>query len=145
MISDGTPWRPLVHALDIARAIACALEAPRGAVHAEVFNVGSTEQNYTVRQIADIVAEQFEGCALSFGAAASDNRSYRVSFDKIAERLPGFACEWDARKGAAQLRRLFERIDLDTATFTGRGHVRLTQLEYLLRTGQIDQNFFWVP
>jgi len=145
MISDGTPWRPLVHALDIARAIACALEAPRDAVHAEVFNVGSTEQNYTVRQIADIVAGEFDGCELSFGAAASDNRSYRVSFDKIAERLPGFACAWDARKGAAQLRRLFERIDLDTATLTGRGHVRLTQLEHLLRTGQIDQNFFWVP
>ncbi len=144
MTSDGTPWRPLVHALDIAKAIACTVEAPRDAVHGETFNVGSTEQNYTVRAIAEIVAARFPGCALSFGSSGSDNRSYRVSFDKISERLPDFSCDWNADKGAAQLRQLFERIDLDTSTFTGRGHTRLTQLEHLLRTGQIDRDFFWV-
>lgn len=143
MTSDGTPWRPLVHALDIAKAIACALEAPREAVHAQTFNVGSTEQNYTVRQIAEIVADHFPGCDLTFGDSGGDNRSYRVSFDKIAEQLPGFSCDWNAEKGAAQLRRLFERIDLDDATFSGRGHTRLKQLEHLLHTGQIDRNFFW--
>ncbi len=143
MTSDGTPWRPLVHALDIAKAIACALEAPREAVHAQTFNVGSTEQNYTVRQIAEIVADHFPGCELTFGDSGGDNRSYRVSFDKIAEQLPGFSCDWNAEKGAAQLRRLFERIDLDDATFSGRGHTRLKQLEHLLHTGQIDRNFFW--
>jgi nucleoside-diphosphate-sugar epimerase len=144
MTSDGTPWRPLVHGLDIAKAIVCAVEAPRDAVHAETFNVGSTEQNYTVRAIAEIVAAHFPGCELTFGSSGSDSRSYRVSFDKISTRLPGFACDWDAESGAAQLRQLFERIDLDVATFTGRGHTRLTQLEHLLRTGQIDRDFFWV-
>lgn len=143
MTSDGTPWRPLVHALDIAKAIACAVEAPRDAVHGATFNVGSTEQNYRVRNIAEIVARHFPGCELSFGDGGSDNRSYRVSFDKINRDLPGFSCDWDAEKGAAQLRELFERIDLDAATFGGRGHTRLAQLEYLLRTRQIDQDFFW--
>lgn len=143
MTSDGTPWRPLVHALDIAKAIACAVEAPREAVHGETFNVGSTEQNYRVRTIAEIVARHFPDCELSFGDGGADNRSYRVSFDKISRDLPGFSCDWDAEKGAAQLRELFERIDLDATTFGGRGHTRLTQLEYLLRTRQIDQDFFW--
>ncbi len=143
MTSDGTPWRPLVHALDIAKAVVCAVEAPRDAVHAQTFNVGSTEQNYTVRAIAEIVAEAFPGCKLSFGSNDSDNRSYKVSFQKISEELPGFACEWNAQRGAEQLHELFARIDLDADTFTGKGYTRLRQLEHLLRTQQIDENFFW--
>jgi nucleoside-diphosphate-sugar epimerase len=143
MTSDGTPWRPLVHGLDICKAISCTLAAPRDAVHRQVFNVGSTEQNYRVRDIAEIIAETFEGCSLSFGEAGSDNRSYRVSFDKIHERLPGFACAWDARKGARQLRVLFERIDMQQDVFLSRGFTRLKQLEHLLRTHQIDREFYW--
>ncbi|SDS94785.1 NAD-dependent epimerase/dehydratase family protein [Microlunatus soli] len=143
MISDGSPWRPLVHALDIAQAIRRVLDAPRELVHNEIFNVGSTEQNYRVKEIADIVAAEFPGCEVSFGAAADDNRSYRVCFDKISNKLPGFACQWDAVSGAAQLHRVFGSIDLDTATFTGRGHTRLAQLQHLIGTGQVDAELFW--
>jgi nucleoside-diphosphate-sugar epimerase len=143
MTSDGTPWRPLVHALDIAKAIRCVLDAPVEVVHGEIFNVGSSEQNYRVRDIAQIVAAQFPGCEVTFGAANGDNRSYRVSFEKINNKLPGFACDWDAVRGAAQLYDVFRSIDLDPATFTGRGHTRLKQLEHLIRTGQIDDNLFW--
>jgi nucleoside-diphosphate-sugar epimerase len=143
MTSDGTPWRPLVHALDICKAISCTLAAPRDVVHRQVFNVGNTEQNYRVRDIAEIIAETFEGCSLRFGEAGSDNRSYRVSFDKIHDRLPGFSCAWNARKGARQLRDLFERIDLQQEIFLSRGFTRLKQLEHLLRTRQIDREFYW--
>lgn len=144
MLSDGTPWRPLAHALDIAKAVRCAVEAPREAVHGEVFNVGDTRHNYQVRQLAEIVADTFPGCSLSFGDQGSDNRSYRVNFDKIASQLPGFACEWDAVKGAAQLRAVFERIGLTKEMFESRDFTRLKMLEHLLRSGQIDEHFFWV-
>jgi len=143
MTSDGTPWRPLVHALDIGKAIRCALEAPTEAVFNEVFNVGSDEQNYQVRDIAETVAKAFPGCSTSFGPPGSDNRSYRVNFDKIHDQLPGFSCDWDAASGAAQLAKIFNLIDLDTETFRGRGHTRLAQLEYLLRTKQIDAELMW--
>jgi len=83
MTSDGTPWRPLVHGLDIARAIIAVLQAPTEAVHNEVFNVGDTSQNYRVREIAEAVREVFPDCSVSFGAPGQDNRSYRVSFEKI--------------------------------------------------------------
>lgn len=145
MTSDGSPWRPLVHALDIAKAVICALEAPREVVHNQVFNVGDTRHNYRVRDIAEIVADTFLGCHLTFGDNGSDNRSYRVSFDKINQRLPGFRCDWDARRGARQLFDLFTRIDLTGETFTSRGHTRLKQLEHLIRTGQIDDGFYWRP
>lgn len=143
MISDGTPWRPLVHALDIAKALICVLEAPRDIVHNEIFNVGDTAHNYQVKEIAEIVAETFPGCALSFGDQGSDNRSYRVSFEKINTRLPGFKCDWDARRGAQQLYNIFKQIDLSQEMFQYRGFTRLKQLQYLISTQQIDQDFFW--
>jgi nucleoside-diphosphate-sugar epimerase len=143
MVSDGTPWRPLVHALDIAKAIACVLDAPREAVHAEIFNVGDTAQNYRVRDIAEIVGKVFEGCELTFGEASADNRSYRVSFDKIHDRLPAFSCDWNAERGARQLRDVFERIEMSAEVFGASPFTRLEQIQYLLRTRQIDDHFFW--
>ena len=143
MTSDGTPWRPLVHALDICKAIVCSVEAPRDIVHNQIFNVGDTSNNYQVKEIAEIVAQIFTGCQLSFGQNGSDNRSYRVSFDKINKTLPGFKCEWDAVRGAQQLFDLFTQIDMTEETFLFRGFTRLKQLEYLLRTQQIDRDFFW--
>ncbi|MBA8793246.1 nucleoside-diphosphate-sugar epimerase [Friedmanniella endophytica] len=142
MVSDGTPWRPLVHALDIGQAIRRVLEAPRDLVHNEVYNVGSSEQNYRVREIAEIVGDVFGG-EVSFGDSGGDNRSYRVSFEKINNKLPGFACEWDAVKGAQQLHEVFSRIQMDEATFTGRGHTRLKQLQHLIDTAQLDEKLFW--
>ena len=143
MVSDGTPWRPLVHALDIAKAICCVLAAPRPTIHNEIFNVGDTAHNYTIKEIAEIVAEVFPGCRLTFGDQGADNRSYRVSFDKIQEKLPGFKCDWAARKGAEQLHEIFRQVDMTPAVFNDRAFTRLKQLEYLLRTQQIDQKFFW--
>jgi nucleoside-diphosphate-sugar epimerase len=143
MTSDGTPWRPIVHALDIIRAVVEVLAAPKEAIHNEIFNVGSTEQNYRVRQIAEIVADEFPGCELSFGPPSPDNRSYKVSFEKIRNHLPNYRCEWDTRRGAQQLRAIFERIDMSPEVFNHRCFTRLKQLEYLLRTKQIDENFYW--
>jgi nucleoside-diphosphate-sugar epimerase len=142
LVSDGTPWRPLVHALDIAQAIVCTLTAPRETIHNETFNVGDTAHNYTIKEIAEIVAEAFPGCHLSFGPGA-DNRSYRVSFEKIKARLPGFKCGWDARRGARQLCDIFQQVEMTPDVFGSRSFTRLKQLEYLIRTGQIDQDFFW--
>lgn len=143
MTSDGTPWRPLVHVLDICQAIACVLEAPQDRIHNHVFNVGHDADNYQVREIAQIVADVYPGCALSFGPAGGDNRSYRVSFAKIHAQLPGFRCAWDARKGAQQLHDVFGRIGLDADLFAARPFTRLKQLKYLIASKQIDDRFFW--
>jgi len=143
MTSDGTPWRPLVHGLDIARAIELVLAAPRERVHRQILNVGDTFHNYRVRDIAEVIADVFKGCRLAFGPPAPDNRSYRVSFEKIRSVLPEFVCEWDARRGAEQFHALFARIDLTPEQFNARPFTRLKMLEHLLRTGQIDPDFFW--
>ncbi len=143
MTSDGTPWRPLVHVLDICEAIACTLEAPRQAVHAQTFNVGDTRQNYRVKEIAEIVADVFPDCDLSFGRSDGDKRSYRVSFEKIRQCLPNFSCRRDATVGAQQLFDLFSRVGMTDEDFSFRAYTRLQQLKHLLQTHQVDSRLFW--
>jgi nucleoside-diphosphate-sugar epimerase len=143
MTSDGTPWRPIVHALDICQAIVAVLEASEEVVADEIFNVGDTGHNYRVREIAEIIGEVFPSCAVSFGPPSPDNRSYRVSFAKIQKHLPSFKCRWDARTGAEQLLDLFRRIEMTEEMFQYRSFTRLKQLQYLIRTHQINDNFFW--
>ena len=99
MTSDGSPWRPLVHILDIAQAIACCLEAPKDAIHNQIYNVGSTEQNYQVKEIATLVAQAFPGCELIFGTQGSDNRSYRASSKRFRKDCPAFGV-YGTRKAA---------------------------------------------
>jgi nucleoside-diphosphate-sugar epimerase len=143
MVSDGTPWRPIVHVLDICSAFKAALEAPREAVHDRVFNVGRTDENYQIRDIAAIIAQVFPDCEVSFGKSDPDQRSYRVSFDRVSTELPGFRCEWDLVKGARQLRQLFEQTRLTPEIFQHRPFTRIKQLQHLLGTGQIDAEFYW--
>jgi len=145
MISDGMPWRPLVHIKDISKAVQCALEAPAEVIHNEVFNVGNTQENFRVREIAEIVGKAFPGCKTTFGDSGGDNRSYRVSFDKINTQLPGFSCDYSAEKGAAELYKLFKRIDMNRETFASRPYTRLKQLKFLLETKQLTDGLFWEP
>ena len=144
MESDGTPWRPFVHIRDIAAAISCSLAAPREVVHNEIFNIGSPDANYQVRDVADIVGAEFPECAVTLAPGGGpDTRSYRVSFDKANDLLPGFSCAWNAESGAHELHTVFKRIDMSPDDFGWRGFTRLKQIAYLRRTRQIDEDFFW--
>jgi nucleoside-diphosphate-sugar epimerase len=143
MVSDGSPWRPVVHIEDICEAIYRSLIAPEGAVSGKIFNVGQSSENYRVRELAQIVATEFPGCELSVGPSGGDRRSYRVNFDKIQRELPGFACRHTARDGARQLRQLFERIQMSPDTYQFRAFTRLKQLKYLQATNQIDADLRW--
>jgi nucleoside-diphosphate-sugar epimerase len=143
MTSDGTPWRPLVHIEDICQAVTLVLEAPREAVHNQIFNVGDNQQNYRIREIAAIVGQVFDGCTVTFGRPSGDNRSYRTSFDKIRRHLPEFRCRWQAELGARQLREIFEQVAMTEEMFSFRGFTRLEQLKHLIATQQIDADFYW--
>lgn len=143
MTSDGSPWRPLVHIRDICGAMIAAMEADPYAVSGEAFNVGSEDQNYQVREIAETVATEFPDCDLSFGSNDSDNRSYRVSFDKIADHLPEFRCMWDVQRGARELRQVFEHIGMSRETFESPTFTRLRRIRYLIDSGQLDETLRW--
>lgn len=143
MASDGTPWRPFVHVLDISHAAACILDAPRDAIHNEIFNVGSNDQNHQVRQVAEIIGDLVPGCSLSFGDSSADKRNYRADFTKIHEQLPGFECSWNVAKGVQELLDVLARIGFDEDLYRFRGHTRIKQIKHLVSTGQIDDMLVW--
>lgn len=144
ILSDGTPWRPLVHVKDIATAFAAALDSPREAIHNQAFNVGVAEENYQVRDLAAIVQGAFPDCKVSYAAGGGpDPRSYRVDFSKINRLLPGFKPAWKAPLGVKELRSAYQEMDLTQEDFTGPKYVRLARLKSLLEKGVLDENLFW--
>jgi nucleoside-diphosphate-sugar epimerase len=136
--SDGTPWRPLVHAEDIARAFLAVLEAPRHVVHDQAFNVGRDEDVVQIRDVAAAVAEEFQAPVTFADGATADKRDYKVDFTKITRLLPAFAPEWTVRKGIAQLAGDMQRIGLDAADFEGPRFVRLEKIQELKKAGRLD-------
>jgi nucleoside-diphosphate-sugar epimerase len=143
MVSDGSPWRPVVHVADMCEAIYRGLTAPEEAVRGQVFNVGQNSENYRVREIAAIIAGEFPGCEVTTGPTSADNRSYRVNFDKIHSQLPGFRCQYTAKDGAKQLHQLFQRIQFTDEVYKYRAFTRLKQLQYLQKTKQVDSELYW--
>ncbi len=133
MKSDGTPWRPIVHIEDISRAFIAAMEAPREAVHGEAFNVGRTDENYRIREIAEMVGDVVPGCEVTFAdGAGPDKRNYRVNCDKIRRVLPAFEPQWTVRKGIEQLYEKYKEIGLVLEEFEGDRFQRLAHLKYLM-------------
>ncbi|MBI2435350.1 MAG: SDR family oxidoreductase [Candidatus Hydrogenedentes bacterium] len=142
--SDGTPWRPLVHVKDISKAFVCALEAPREAVHNQAFNVGSTENNVQIREIAYKVQAQMPHCEVTFGNSDSDNRTYNVDFTKIETKLPGFHhADYTVDQAITEFLEAFKQLSLQEEDFQGRLYTRLRQIRHLQETGKIDDALFW--
>ncbi|MCX7818373.1 MAG: SDR family oxidoreductase [Kiritimatiellae bacterium] len=143
LTSDGTPWRPLVHVRDICAAFLAALETPRERWHNRVLNVGSSAENFRVREIADLVARTFPGCELTLGTRDPDTRSYRVCADRIREVVPSFRPLRTAADGARELRETFEAVGLTRAVFEHPAFTRLARLRGLLARGRLDADLRW--
>jgi len=142
--SDGTPWRPIVHIEDISRAFLAVLRAPREAVHNQAFNVGRTEENYRMRDLAEIVRETVPGCRIEFAnEAGPDKRCYRADFSKIGRLVPEFKPQWDARRGARELYEAYRRSDLKLEDFEGRKYKRIDHIKHLIATGRLDAGLRW--
>ncbi len=141
--SDGTPWRPLVHILDVCDAFLAVLEAPKNIVQNQIFNVGSSNGNYQVKEVAKIVGEVFPGCKVIFGKSDGDNRSYKVSFEKIKKTFPKLRIKRSVKDGAKELREVFKNVKMTKETFEFRGFTRLKEIEHLRLTGQINKEFYW--
>jgi nucleoside-diphosphate-sugar epimerase len=138
--SAGTSWRPIVHIEDISRAFIAALKAPKDAVHNQVFNVGRTEENFIVREIAEIVKDSVPDSEIAYAKDSEpDARSYRVSFAKIASTLNDFKPQWTARKGAKQLYEAYQKAGIVLEDFEGPRYRRITHLENSVAKGFLDK------
>jgi nucleoside-diphosphate-sugar epimerase len=143
--SDGTPWRPVVHIEDISRAFLALLEAPPEAVHNQAFNVGRTEENYQMRDLANVVIETVPGSKVTFAEGAGpDKRCYRVNCDKIRTAIPSFKPSWTVREGARQLYEAYKKFGLTLADFEGSRYMRIQTVKRLQSEGKLDSNLRWV-
>jgi len=142
--SDGTPWRPLVHVEDICRAFLAVLHAPRGLVHNQAFNVGRTEENYQIRDIAAMVEQIVPESHVKYvEGGGPDLRCYRVNCDKICRTLPEFRPQWTVRRGIEQLFAAYKDHMLTLQEFTGTRYVRIKHLSSLLENSRLDPNLRW--
>jgi nucleoside-diphosphate-sugar epimerase len=142
--SDGTPWRPLVHVEDICRAFLAVLHAPRSLVHNQAFNVGRSEENYRIREVAEIVREVVPGSIVKYAEGGGpDTRCYRVDCGKIARTLPGFKPQWTVRRGVEQLYAAYRRHGLTAFEFLGTKYLRIKRVKQLQIEGRLDRSLRW--
>lgn len=142
--SDGTPWRPVVHVADIALAYVAALEAPRELVHDQAFNVGTTTENYQIRELAEIVREIVPNSRIEYAPdAGPDTRCYRVDCNKIARTLHGFKPQWTARRGVEELYQAYQAVGLTLHDFEGERYKRIAQVKKLVSEGTLDGDLRW--
>jgi nucleoside-diphosphate-sugar epimerase len=140
--SDGTPWRPLVHIEDISRAFLAVLESPREAIHNQAFNVGSSGENYQIRDVAAMVEQVVPGCSVKYlPGGGPDPRCYRVNCDKLPRHVPGFRPMWTVHRGVEELYESFVRHQLTREMFAG--YIRLARIQELLRDGRLDATMRW--
>ena len=143
--SDGSPWRPLVHVEDICRAFVAGLEADRRRIHNQAFNVGLSEENFRVREVADMVESVVTGSRVQFADGASpDARDYRVDFGKIQRVLPEFRPRWTVCKGVEELYEAYRRFDLTADEFLGGRYVRLAEIKRLQGQDRLDDQLRWI-
>jgi nucleoside-diphosphate-sugar epimerase len=143
--SDGTPWRPIVHVEDISRAYIAVLHAPLDEIHNNSYNVGTTTENYTIKEIAEIVKEVVPGCEVSFAPSAGpDKRCYRVSCDKIARNLHGFKPQWTARRGIEQLFEAYKQSNITLDDFEGPKYKRISHIKELIAENKLGEDFRWI-
>lgn len=139
IMSDGTPWRPLVHVQDVARTFLAMLDAPRDIVHNQAFNVGSDSANHQIRDVAEIVAGVVPGSRVAYAPGGSaDSRCYRVDFAKLHTAFPDLTFEWDVRMGAEELLNAYRSFGLTLEEFIGPRFTRLLRIRELMQAGLID-------
>ena len=144
IMSDGTPWRPLIHAEDIARATLAVVEAPKEQVNGKSFNVGQNSENFQIKDIAKIVGEVIPGCEVVItGEHGGDSRSYRVDFSKIEKELPNFKPKWKLKAAIEDIYNGYKQFGMNDEYFDGKYFIRLKQLDYLINEGLLDNDLYW--
>jgi len=144
IMSDGTPWRPLVHAEDIARACIAVIEAPLASIEGQAFNIGLNTENYQIKDIANIVAEVVPGCqVIMTGEHGGDTRTYKVDFSKVERELPGFKPRWRLKAAVQDIVASYRKNAMTADQFQGKAFVRLKQLRYLMETKSVNSKLFW--
>tara|TARA_B100000029_G_scaffold76093_1_gene67840 strand:+ start:2032 stop:3081 length:1050 start_codon:yes stop_codon:yes gene_type:complete len=145
LYTDGTPWRPLIHVEDVCNAFLLVLQAPIEMIHNQVFHVGFDDENYQIRQLAEIVQSVVPDCDLEFSTNHDgDQRTYIADFGKISQTFPEFKPQWNAKSGAEQLYQAYQRSEMSFDHFMGNRFMRLKQIDHLIQNNRVDDTLRWL-
>jgi len=143
IMSDGSPWRPIVHIEDFCRAFCVALKSPVDKIHCQAFNVGLNEENYRVIDIAGEIQKVLPGSKVRIlSKSGSDERTYRVDFSKIKKILPDFKPQWNLRKGIRELLEAYKKYNLAEEDFESDRYFRMRTIKSLINSKIINQNLY---
>jgi len=143
--SDGSPWRPIVHIRDIIAAMIAVLDSPPDVVRNQTLNVGRNDENYRIRELAEIVAQVIPGCQIQYAPGGGpDRRCYRVSFDKITRVLPAFQPQWTAIRGAQELYDVYRGAGLTLADLEDGRYLRIAEIRRLQDSELLDDDLRWI-
>lgn len=145
IMSDGTPWRPLIHINDLCKAFIAVLKAPQGLIHNETFNIGRNSENYQIKDIADTIKHVMPECEIEYtGEHGADSRTYKVNFTKVEKVLAKyFKTNWNIEKGIKELIDVYKKNKFTFDDFQSGKFIRLKQIHNLLNSGKVDENLFW--
>jgi nucleoside-diphosphate-sugar epimerase len=145
IMSDGSPWRPLIHVQDFSRAFIAVIKAPLELIHNQMFNVGQNNENYQVKDIADTIKEIIPSCVVEFtGEHGTDTRTYKVDFTKITDVLKNyFQPLFSLSKGVEELYAAYKHNKLNYDVFIGNRYIRIKHLSLLREKGKLDREFYW--
>jgi len=145
LYTDGSPWRPLIHVEDVCNAFLLVLQAPIETIHNQVFHVGFDDENYQIRELAEIVQSVVPNCELEFSSDHDgDQRTYIADFGKIHQTFPEFRPKWNARLGAEQLYQAYQRSEMSFSNFMGNKFMRLKQIDQLIQNNRVDDTLRWI-
>ncbi|MDP3973604.1 MAG: SDR family oxidoreductase [Candidatus Daviesbacteria bacterium] len=144
ILSDGSPWRPLVDIQDLSEIISKFITLDSKAINGEIFNVGFDESNYRIKDIVKYVKKYLPSCKIIYtGEHGKDSRSYRVDFSKIKKILPKLIQKWPLEKSIhhliKKLNQNFTKKDFDDGKF-----IRLTHLQNLMKVGKLNKDLYWI-
>jgi nucleoside-diphosphate-sugar epimerase len=144
IMSDGTPWRPIIHIEDISRAFLTVLTAEKHLIHNQAINIGGNSENYQVRDLANTVKVIIPNAEIEYaGDGGYDPRNYRVDFGKLNTLFPDFSLKWNALNGAKELLDAYRSNDLKIDDFLGRKYIRLNQIDYLKSNHLLNEQLRW--
>lgn len=141
ILSDGTPWRPLIHIEDFCRAFISVLRAPVDDIHCQAFNVGLDEENYQIKDIANEIKKALPRAKIKIlNKTGSDERTYRVNFSKIRKLVPDFKPQWSLRRGIDELLEVYKKYNLTMDDFNSGKYFRIKAVKSLIDSGKMDKN-----
>lgn len=144
IMTDGSPWRPVIHVEDVCLAFSLVLEAQKEKVSNQAFHVGSNKQNFRVKDLAEIAKKTVPGCALEYvNEPSADQRTYIADFSKLENTFPAFKPKWDPESGARQLHSAYQECRLQAEDMSGNRYVRLNRIKKLITEGQLDDTLRW--